>query len=150
MKLMVFDLMFGLNLAKFGKSEGQSELSFTLLPENNQKLILLISITLSPVYPAAASLLGSERGLSVRFPRFMKIREDKGWEQATTAEQFAEMYRKQIKEAPSRVKVEPGEVVIRQGSEEKDEVDGEGIPDYGDGDGDGEYDEIDEEDEEED
>ncbi|OCF32387.1 DNA ligase 1 [Kwoniella heveanensis BCC8398] len=58
-------------------------------------------ITLSPVYPAASSLLGSERGLSIRFPRFMKIREDKSWEQATTSEQFAEMYRKQIREAPA-------------------------------------------------
>ncbi|WWD05838.1 hypothetical protein V865_003921 [Kwoniella europaea PYCC6329] len=59
-------------------------------------------ITLSPVYPAASSQLGSERGLSIRFPRFMKIREDKTWEQATTSEQFADMYRKQIKDAPTK------------------------------------------------
>jgi len=60
------------------------------------------SITLSPVYLAAASHLGGERGLSIRFPRFMKLREDKSWEQATSSAQFAEMYRKQIKEAPAR------------------------------------------------
>lgn len=60
------------------------------------------SITLSPVYPAAASLLGSERGLSMRFPRFMKRRDDKTWEQASTSEQFADMYRRQIQEAPKR------------------------------------------------
>ncbi|KAJ9101148.1 hypothetical protein QFC21_003366 [Naganishia friedmannii] len=52
-------------------------------------------ISLSPVYTAAASHLGSERGLSIRFPRFIRRREDKSWEEATTAEQFAEMYRKQ-------------------------------------------------------
>ncbi|GAA5938583.1 uncharacterized protein JCM15063_005362 [Sporobolomyces koalae] len=50
--------------------------------------------TLSPVYPAAQALLG-ERGCSIRFPRFMKLREDKSIENATTAEQLAELYRKQ-------------------------------------------------------
>lgn len=55
---------------------------------------LICSFTLSPVYPAAQSLLG-ERGVSVRFPRFMKIREDKDIEQATSSEQLAAMYEKQ-------------------------------------------------------
>ncbi|GAA5946782.1 hypothetical protein JCM3765_002014 [Sporobolomyces pararoseus] len=50
--------------------------------------------TLSPVYPAAQSLLG-ERGCSIRFPRFIKIRDDKSIENATTAEQLAALYRKQ-------------------------------------------------------
>ncbi|KWU43593.1 ATP-dependent DNA ligase, partial [Rhodotorula sp. JG-1b] len=50
--------------------------------------------TLSPVYPAARSLLG-ERGCSIRFPRFMKVREDKAIENATTAEQLARMYHMQ-------------------------------------------------------
>lgn len=50
--------------------------------------------TLSPVYPAAAGLV-SDRGISVRFPRMIKRRDDKSVEQATTAEQLAELYRKQ-------------------------------------------------------
>ncbi|KAM0788433.1 hypothetical protein ACM66B_001568 [Microbotryomycetes sp. NB124-2] len=50
--------------------------------------------TLSPVYPAAAQFLG-ERGVSVRFPRFMKIREDKSVEHATSSEQLAGLYEKQ-------------------------------------------------------
>ncbi|WVW80034.1 hypothetical protein I302_102007 [Kwoniella bestiolae CBS 10118] len=89
-------------------------------------------ITLSPVYPAASSQLGSERGLSIRFPRFMKIREDKSWEQATTSEQFAEMYRKQIREAPSKdVAAQNGRgEEIRRDSDEEDirdlEDEGEG------------------------
>ncbi|GMK59058.1 hypothetical protein CspeluHIS016_0700730 [Cutaneotrichosporon spelunceum] len=41
-------------------------------------------ITLSPVYPAAASYIGGERGLSLRFPRFIRVREDKDIEEATT------------------------------------------------------------------
>ncbi|BGO90108.1 hypothetical protein NBRC10512_004046 [Rhodotorula toruloides] len=51
--------------------------------------------TLSPVYPAARSQLGNERGVSIRFPRFIKIREDKGIEQATSAEQLAQLYEMQ-------------------------------------------------------
>ena len=52
------------------------------------------SFTLSPVYPAAQQLLG-ERGVSLRFPRFIKIRDDKALEQATSSEQLASMYEKQ-------------------------------------------------------
>ncbi|EGU12675.1 DNA ligase [Rhodotorula toruloides ATCC 204091] len=51
--------------------------------------------TLSPVYPAARSQLGNERGVSIRFPRFIKIRDDKGIEQATSAEQLAQLYEMQ-------------------------------------------------------
>ena len=57
-------------------------------------IFLLCSFTLSPVYPAAQSLLG-ERGCSIRFPRFIKIRDDKSIENATTAEQLAALYHKQ-------------------------------------------------------
>lgn len=80
------------------------------------------SITLSPVYPAAASLLGSERGLSMRFPRFMKRRDDKTWEQASTSEQFADMYRRQIQEAPKRA-VQP----VKGGEGEGEDEGGEGV-----------------------
>lgn len=40
-------------------------------------------LTLSPVYTAAAGLVSAERGLSLRFPRFIKVREDKSIEQAS-------------------------------------------------------------------
>ncbi|GAA5892912.1 hypothetical protein JCM6882_006892 [Rhodosporidiobolus microsporus] len=60
--------------------------------------------TLSPVYPAARAQLGGERGVSIRFPRFIKRREDKSVEHATTAEQLAELYQKQgeVEERPGR------------------------------------------------
>lgn len=52
------------------------------------------SLTASPVYPAGQQFLG-ERGVSLRFPRFMKLRDDKSLEQATSSEQLASMYEKQ-------------------------------------------------------
>lgn len=47
-------------------------------------------VTLSPVYPAAKGLVSEERGLSLRFPRYLKRREDKSVEEASTPEQLAQ------------------------------------------------------------
>ena len=52
-------------------------------------------ITKSPTYLAAMGLVDEERGLSMRFPRFLKVREDKGVEEASTAEFLAELWFKQ-------------------------------------------------------
>ncbi|RVX72002.1 hypothetical protein B0A52_04600 [Exophiala mesophila] len=52
-------------------------------------------ITLSPTYTAAIGLVSEERGLSMRFPRFLRVREDKSIEEASTAEFLAALYRKQ-------------------------------------------------------
>lgn len=82
-------------------------------------------ITLSPVYPAGASYMGGERGLSLRFPRFIRVREDKGVEEATSAEEFAGMYRRQVERGGGGAL---GEGVVRAGSEDaaEDEDGGEG------------------------
>ena len=58
-------------------------------------------ITLSPTYTAAIGLVSEERGLSLRFPRFLKVREDKGIEEASTDEFLAELWRKQQARAPA-------------------------------------------------
>ncbi|KAL7419729.1 hypothetical protein Q5752_005645 [Cryptotrichosporon argae] len=93
-------------------------------------------ITLSPVYPAAAAHIGGERGLSLRFPRFIRRRDDKSVEQATTSAQFADMYRRQMREVPAARVVKP-----RASSEARGEADGRADgDDEGDGEGEGEGD----------
>lgn len=50
---------------------------------------------MSPVSVAALELVPGQRGLSIRFPRFIKIREEKGLEQASTPKFLADMWRAQ-------------------------------------------------------
>ena len=52
-------------------------------------------LTLSPRYKAGAEALGGGKGISLRFPRFIKEREDKKAEQATESRAVVEMYQKQ-------------------------------------------------------
>lgn len=54
-------------------------------------------LTLSPRYKAGADALGdaSGKGISLRFPRFIKERDDKKADMATASRQVVEMYRKQ-------------------------------------------------------
>ncbi|KAJ6028337.1 hypothetical protein N7540_003913 [Penicillium herquei] len=61
-------------------------------------------ITLSPTYTAAIGLVSEERGLSLRFPRFLKVREDKGLDEASSSDYLALLWRKQAEKA----KVEDG------------------------------------------
>lgn len=53
-------------------------------------------LTLSPRYKAAAAeVAGGGKGVSLRFPRFIKEREDKKPDMASTSRMIAEMYTKQ-------------------------------------------------------
>lgn len=58
-------------------------------------------VTISPNYTAALGLVSEERGLSIRFPRFIQRREDKTIEQASTPASLAKIYFEQQNAAPA-------------------------------------------------
>ena len=76
-------------------------------------------ITMSPTYLAALGLVSGERGLSMRFPRFLKAREDKSIDEASTSDFLAQLWRKQ------EAKVKSGSA-IKSKADELGEGEGEG------------------------
>lgn len=58
--------------------------------------IAFADITLSPTYTAAIGLVNEDRGLSLRFPRFVRKRIDKGLDEASSNIFLAGLWRKQV------------------------------------------------------
>lgn len=58
-------------------------------------------ITLSPIHTAGWNAVREGAGLAIRFPRFLRVREDKGPTDATTVRELVEMYRRQLRKVAS-------------------------------------------------
>lgn len=54
-------------------------------------------LTLSPVHKAAVGRLHQQRGVAMRFPRFVRVRDDKSPMDATSAEEVVALYGKQVR-----------------------------------------------------
>ena len=59
--------------------------------------IIGAELTLSPQHTCCKDAVRKGVGISIRFPRFIRWRDDKGPEDATTTEELLEMYRNQLK-----------------------------------------------------
>jgi len=55
-------------------------------------------ITLSPVHTCAYNVIRKGSGLAIRFPRLVRLREDRSPEDATTVREIVELYRMQLKQ----------------------------------------------------
>ena len=55
--------------------------------------VLTADLSLSPIYKAGSSTY--DKGISLRFPRFIRLREDKNVEDATSSDQIVELYESQ-------------------------------------------------------
>jgi len=106
------DAFYAANRAKYDPDSGQNVISRPSYVEYGgspevwfepQEVweMAFADVTLSPTYTAAIGLVSEERGLSLRFPRFLKVREDKSIEEASTDEFLAELWRKQQARAPT-------------------------------------------------
>lgn len=82
-------------------------------------------ITISPVSIAALGQISENRGLSVRFPRFVRVREDKRVEDATRSAQLAELWRKRDRNGGSAMAAQRDDGELIEADLEESEIEEE-------------------------
>ena len=76
---------------KLGKSEPEVIFDAKIVIE-----IKTADLSMSPIYTAGCDLTSDHRGVSLRFPRFQRIRDDKKPFEACTSEEIVKLYNSQI------------------------------------------------------
>ena len=55
----------------------------------------MADLSISPVHTAAIGVQSHGKGIGLRFPRFVRVRDDKNVQQATRAKEIVELYLQQ-------------------------------------------------------